>query len=195
MAMDNSNFIQRGFSYLEESKDFKSALSKVMQSLVTAVGSDSGSVYVLDREKAVLEPYVLVNFPPEYLEGCRCIELGQQCCGRAALHKIPWFVDDMLTDPLFRDCAEAANAAGLRSGFSVPVLTAEGDCLGTLGFQYRSPFTPSTHAIELVSAFCELIAVAISNETEKHNRGERKPPASVAVDGGMDERSERGQRG
>lgn len=175
--MDNTNFIQRGLLYLEDSKDFKAALSKVMYSLVTAVGSDSGSVYLLDAEKGVLEPYVLVNFPAEYLKGCSTVALGQQCCGRAALHKTPWVVENMLTDPLFTDCAEAAHAAGFRSGFSVPILAGESNCIGTLGFQYRTPFTPSNHEIDLVSSFCELIAAAISKQIN-NSRGERKPPTS-----------------
>ena len=189
--MDNTNFIRRGLLYLEDSKDFKDALSKVMQSLVSAVGSDSGSVYLLNAEKGVLEPYVLVNFPPEYLAGCSTVALGEQCCGRAALHKTPWMVENMLTDPLFSDCAEAAKAAGFRSGFSVPILTADFTCIGTLGFQYRTPFTPSTHTIELVSSFCELIGAAMSKQ---QIRGERKPPTQAAVDGGMDERSGTGVR-
>jgi GAF domain-containing protein len=187
--MDNTNFIERGLLFLEGSKDLKSALFKIMRSLLEAVGSDSGSVYLLDAEKGVLEPYVLVNFPDEYLAGCRAVPLGHQCCGRAALHKTTWIVEDMLTDPLFADCAEAANSAGFRSGFSVPVLTTQGSCVGTLGFQYRNRSTPSSHVIELVTSFCELIAVAIAKERSKV-MGERKPPASMAIEAGrMDERS------
>src|SRR6185369_15361078 len=129
---DDHLFLKRGLKYIETAESLRKALANIVRSAVEAVGSSSGSLYLLQHSTGMLEPYVLVNLPDEYLKGCRAVQLGAQCCGRAALHKVPWVVSDMWEDPLFKDCREAAMESGMRAAFSIPVLMANGDCVGTL---------------------------------------------------------------
>lgn len=148
-----------------DSTDLKATLTNLVRSAANAVGSDCGSLYLLNRSQGCLEPYILVNVPEEYLAGCESVPLGKQCCGRAALHKMPWVVADMWTDPLFADCREAAIASGMRSGFSIPVLNIRGACLGSLGVQFRRPFVPSVYDLERQRLFAQLIAFAIARNS------------------------------
>jgi hypothetical protein len=56
-------------------------------------------------------------------------------------------------------------ASGMRSGFSVPVLDANGECKGTLASHFREAFTPSPYALERQSLFAKLIAFALARTT------------------------------
>src|SRR5579864_8848755 len=53
------------------------------------------------RVRSVLKPAVVVNLPKEYVKGCGEVPPSSQCCGRAAFHKLPWYVEDVWNDLLF----------------------------------------------------------------------------------------------
>jgi GAF domain-containing protein len=166
------SFVSAGMEYLAKSQDLKKTIAELVRLSANACGSEMGSLYLIDKADRYLKPFVLVNLPPEYIAGCSQLALGEQCCGRAALHKIPWIVEDMFTDPLFVDCREAAKTAGIRSGFSVPVLDAKGECLGTLASHFRERFRPDDHALERSKLFARLIAFALARyEAEKQVAG------------------------
>lgn len=169
MNSSRNDFHKRGLSYVNSFSDVRTALTNLVRSAIESAGSTSGSLYLLDKPRGVLLPFILVNFQDDYLQGCSEVPLGTQCCGRAALHKSPWVVADMWTDPLFVNCREAAMMSGMRSGFSVPVLTENEECLGTLGFQFRQQQSPSELTLELATSFAQLISSALVKEMSKAN--------------------------
>lgn len=160
-------------AFVTKISDPKVVIEKLVTSASAALGSDMGSFYVLNPEKQVLEPYVTVNFPAAYAAACSAVPLGEQCCGRAAKHKVPWIVEDMWADPLFADAADGAKQAGVRSAFSVPVLDFDGNCLGSLASHFRTAFTPSPYDLERQALFAKLIAFALrKSATKPHIRSE-----------------------
>lgn len=155
-------FLTAGMEFLAKSQDLKQTIEQLVRLAANACGSDMGSLFLLDPADHYLRPFALVNLPPEYLAGCSAVGLGEQCCGRAALHKIPWIVEDMLTDPLFAACRDAAAQAGVRSAFSVPVLDSQGECLGSLASHFREVYRPDKYALERSKLFSQLIAFALA---------------------------------
>ena len=163
MLAQDSQFLIAGMQHVtNNSDDLLSVVRGLVEAASACVGSNMGSLYLLDESRGVLKPFVLHNLPDSYLVGCAEVALGTQCCGRAALHKTPWIVSDMWTDPLFADCREAAIAAGMRSAFSVPVLDANGNCKGSLASHFRETYTPSPYDLECQSLFAKLIAFALA---------------------------------
>lgn len=165
-SSDDAKFLARGFDYVAKSTNLQATLEKLVKVASECGGGVGGSLYLLDASRGVLTPCVLYNLPAEYVAGCTEVPLGTQCCGRAALHKVPWTVTDMLTDPLFQDCREAARTSGMRAAFSVPVLDANGNCLGSLACHFREPYEPSTYALERNRLFAQLIAFAIARRQQ-----------------------------
>ena len=110
----------------------------------------------------MLKPYILYGLPEAYVRGCGDVLVGTQCCGRAAQHRRPWIVSDMLTDPLFSDGKSAAEGSGIRAAFSVPVIDAAGNCIGSLACHYTRPYTPSSYDLERNRVFATLIAFTIA---------------------------------
>lgn len=159
--MSDMSFLTAGMEYLAKSKDLRSTIERLVRLAANACGTDMGSLYLLDATDNYLRPFALVNLPPEYTAGCSAVGLGEQCCGRAALHKMPWAVEDMRTDPLFLACRDAAATAGIRAGFSVPVMDPEGAVLGTLASHFREPYHPDMYALERSKLFAQLIAHAL----------------------------------
>jgi len=157
----DAKFLLAGMQYVATTADPTKAIRGLVEAASASVGSDAGSLYLLDATRGVLEPFVLHNLPDSYIAGCSEVPLGTQCCGRAALHKVPWIVEDMWTDPLFVDCREAAKISGVRAAFSVPVLDAKGRCLGSLASHFYKPYTPSQYDLERQSVFAKLIAFAL----------------------------------
>lgn len=151
-----------GMRHVASSNDLPSVVRGLVEAASACVGSNMGSLYLLDEKRGVLVPFVIHNLPESYIAGCAEVPLGTQCCGRAALHKTPWIVSDMWTDPLFVDCREAAVTAGMRSAFSVPVLDANGVVKGALASHFREPYLPSPYDLERQSLFAKLIAFALA---------------------------------
>jgi GAF domain-containing protein len=158
--------------HVASSADLNAVIRGLVEAASASVGTNMGSLYLLDRSRGVLTPFVLLNLPDSYIAGCAEVPLGTQCCGRAALHRIPWIVRDMWTDPLFVDCREAAMAAGMRSAFSVPVLDANGQCLGSLASHFSTEYFPSADDLERQSVFAKLIAYALSRQGSANTTSE-----------------------
>lgn len=159
-----AQFLSAGMDFVVNASDTKQAIARLVKAAADCVGSDMGSFYIVDG--GVLRPYVTHNFPPHYAEACAAVPIGTQCCGRAVLHKMPWIVEDMWTDPLFADAREGAMRDGIRSAFSIPVMDANMNCLGSLAAQFKQHYTPDPYALERQSLFAKLIAFALVKHGE-----------------------------
>lgn len=159
--MSDMALIQQGLQHIQAGTAMSSTLHELVRLAVSAAKSEAGSLALMDEERQVLKITVTVGLPEEYVKGCGDVALGDQCCGRAALHRKAWIVTDMLTDPLFASAREAAASTGIRAAFSVPVIQADGKVLGSLACHYRKPFTPSAYEIERNHLFATLIAFAL----------------------------------
>ncbi len=166
--LDNDFFFESGLDFLRGITDVKEGLTAIVRSAAATVGSDCASLYLVDDSTAALEPYILINVPDAYLQGCASVPLGTQCCGRAALHRVPWAVVDMWNDPLFADCADAARKSGMRSGLSVPVMLGE-ECVATLAVQFQHVFQANQADVARLSMFARLISMAVLNDIEAQN--------------------------
>jgi GAF domain-containing protein len=122
------------------------------------------SLYLLDAERRFLHPGVVIGLPEAYVKACGPVAVGTQCCGRAVEHKKPWLVTDMLTDPLFADARKAAENTSIRAAFSVPVMTSDGQVLGSLACHYKKPYTATENDIERNQIFAQLIAYALTQD-------------------------------
>ena len=162
---DDAAFLANGQRFITTSSDLNQTVRELVRLSAEAVGSNMGALYLLDEDHQVLKPAVIVNLPDEYVRGCGDIPLGQQCCGRAAMHNIPWFVDDIWNESLFPiKSREGAKRAGIRAGFSVPVAVS-GKCVGSLSSHFAEPHVPTDFEIQRHRLFAELIAMALHSES------------------------------
>lgn len=172
---DHELFLSNGERFVGSSSDLDRTVHELVRVAAQAVGSNMGALYLIDARRNVLQPAVLVNLAPEYVESCGEIPVGEQCCGRAALHKMPWYVEDIWSDPTFPlEARQAAERAGVRAAISVPVITPDGLCLGSLSAHFPQAHAPDEYEIQRHILFAQLIAVALSRATGSHRPYTRK---------------------
>ena len=162
MTPADFHFLELGLRHVRKSGDLRRTVEDLVRFAAAAAGSSMGSLFMLDSERNVLRPYATTGLPDEYIQACSEVPVGQQCCGRAVLHRMPWIVSDMLSDPLFASNRVAAERSPIRAAFSVPVLNGKGDAIGSLASHFDQPYTPPQNAIERNQVFASLIAYAFA---------------------------------
>ena len=73
----------------------------------------------------------------------------------------PVVVRDIATDPLWNDYRDLALRHGLAACWSVPILTPDGECLGTFAMYYREQQEPGTREWRLLETASNIARVAI----------------------------------
>jgi PAS domain S-box-containing protein len=147
-----------------------SALSQVLDALCRMVEGHSGgtllaSVLVLARDGR-LRHGGAPSLPEAYNRAIDGIAVGPSVgsCGTAVYRREPVFVADIATDPLWVDFAELALSHNLRSCWSIPILSAAGEVLGTFAMYHPSPRRPNPEDLQLVDLVTRTASIAIERE-------------------------------
>ena len=73
-------------------------------------------------------------------------------------------VEDIDTDPLWRDFRDLAAAAGLRACWSTPIVGDRGRLLGTFAMYYPTPAAPQPSDLALIDSLVRSVAAAIDRD-------------------------------
>ncbi len=146
-------------------------LRDVLSELVVKVeGESSGksfaSVLLLEPDGIHLRHGASSSLPAAYAAAIDGVAIGQGVgsCGTAAFLKAPVYVADIAKDPLWVDYKDLALANGLKSCWSVPILTRQGEVLGTFAVYHADSRQPSRQDSELVEAAARLASIAIERK-------------------------------
>ena len=131
-----------------------SPLDKTLGALIEIVESASktgvlGSILLLDEDEQHLRTGAAPSLPAEYC---------------AAINGTPVFVTDIATDPLWEDYRDVALPHGLRSCWSIPVLTTGRKVLGTFAMYHREPREPTVRDLALVDLVIQTAALVIDRK-------------------------------
>lgn len=91
-------------------------------------------------------------------------------CGTAAFRKLPVYVTDIETDPLWADYRQAALQHGLLSCWSVPIMSKDDTVLGTFAVYHREKREPTEEDKQIVALLTRIAAFAIEHENDKTQR-------------------------
>jgi PAS domain S-box-containing protein len=103
------------------------------------------------------------SLPHDYNQKVDGLKIGPTVgsCGTAAYLKKPVIVSDTFTDPLWADYREIAKQYGLRACWSTPILSQQGEVLGTFAMYYREVRSPSAYELQLIERTAHLASLAI----------------------------------
>jgi two-component sensor histidine kinase len=103
------------------------------------------------------------SLPAPYNEAIDGIPVGEGIgsCGTAACRGVPVYVDDIASDPLWKDFRDLALKHGLRACWSTPIKAADGGVLGTFAIYYGDVRSPTAGDIETISFITQTVALAI----------------------------------
>jgi len=81
--------------------------------------------------------------------------------GTAAFTRKQVIVEDIATDPLWKDYKSYALVEGLRSCWSTPIFNSHEELLGTFALYYTEARKPTEHDLELIEEIVEVTESAI----------------------------------
>ena len=148
-------------------------LADVLDTLVRGIErlSQGMRASVLLVEAGCLRHGAAPSLPDAYNAAIDGIEIGAGVgsCGTAAHTAQPVVVEDIASDPLWRDFRELAAEHGLAACWSTPVLGADGAVLATFALYYHERRAPTDHHRGLVETATHLCAVAIQSEGHRRS--------------------------
>jgi len=122
-----------------------------------------GSILLLSPDGRHLLAGAAPGLDDAYCAAIHGIAIGPKVgsCGTAAFRGEPVFVSDIQSDPLWEDYADLVRPHGYRSCWSMPILSYQGQVLGTFGLYSHQPGTPSAEQTDLISMAAHLAGIAI----------------------------------
>lgn len=151
-------------------------LAAVLESIVQGVEAESPdsrcSILLLDEEGKRLRSGVAPNLPEVYNRAVDGVAIGKRVgsCGTAAFLRQRVVVTDIATDPLWGDpFRQLALEHGLRSCWSEPIFSSDGQVLGTFAIYHPQVCAPVEADIIQIGHAANLASIAI-----EHDRARRK---------------------
>jgi PAS domain S-box-containing protein len=146
-------------------------LSEVLNDLCGAIDSHAPGatsfVCVMDTNGKQLQPSAGPRVPAAFTKAITPFPIGPNrgSCGTAAFTKQRVFIADISSDPKWPD--EIRNVAlehGVCAAWSEPLISKDGDVLGTFCVSYGEPRTPNDRDLELIEAAGNFARIAIERE-------------------------------
>ncbi|GAB4214234.1 MAG: hypothetical protein Fur007_10060 [Rhodoferax sp.] len=124
------------------------------------------SVLLLDADGQHLRHGAAPSLPPDYYRAIDGVPIGPQggSCATAAYTRQTVIVSDIAQDPLWQDYRHLALPHGLRACWSVPILSSNGQVLGTFANYHRQPREPLALELQAIKRAAYLVALAIEHQ-------------------------------
>ncbi|MBU0753803.1 MAG: CHASE domain-containing protein, partial [Planctomycetes bacterium] len=161
---------ERDRSRILESLTAGAALASILELIVRFIEAENPgtlcSILLLDDEGKHLLLGAAPNLPDFYNQAIHGLEIGDGVgsCGTAAFTKKRVIADDILTHPYWVKFRELTQKANLRSCWSEPILSAEGQVLGTFAVYHREPREPGSEDIERIKSAADFALLAIERK-------------------------------
>jgi PAS domain S-box-containing protein len=128
------------------------------------------TIMVMESERQRLWPAAGPRVPRSWHPPAMGWPIGpcHGCCGTAAYRKERVIISDVATDPLWPDeLRELAIRNGIRAGWSEPILTNDGELLGTFALYSPKPRPPTPAEIEIITAAGHIALIAITRQRSR----------------------------
>ncbi len=124
------------------------------------------SVLCLDEDGISIRSLSAPSLPIAYTEKIDGLPIGPEVgsCGTAMYLKKKIIVSDIATDPLWAKYKEIALSFDLRACWSLPIINAQGEVLGSFATYYKFPKSPTKEELAIIERAADLIKIIIENK-------------------------------
>jgi len=181
-------FFRAGQSGVLEMIAADAPLADVLTSLVLLMeGQAEGlrcSILLLNRDGKHVRHGAAPNLPEAYVKAVNGAAIGPRngSCGTAMYILRPVVVTDVMTDPLWSDYRELAKICGLRACWSTPILSAQGDVLGSFAMYRGENRGPQPEENRLTQIATHIAGIAIERQRHQEILREREARISLAAE-------------
>ena len=123
-------------------------------------------------------------FSRSLCQGGRWAPIGPRngSCGTAMYTRRPVVVTDVMTDPLWTDYRELAKICGLSACWSTPILSPQGDVLGSFAMYREEKRGPRPEENRLTEIATHIAGIAIERQRQQEILRERDARISLVAD-------------
>ncbi len=163
-------FFRAGQSRVLELIAADAPLSEILTNLVLLMqGQAEGlrcSILLLSRDGIHVEHGAAPDLPEVYVKAVNGAPIGPCAgsCGTAMYTRHAVVVTDVMTDPLWADYRELAKISGLRACWSTPIISSEGEVLGSFAMYRQEPRGPRPEEERLTGVATHLAGIAIQRQ-------------------------------
>jgi len=124
-----------------------------------------GLVLLLDDEGRHLHVGAAASLPQRYVDSIEGLEIGPLVgsCGTASYLGERVIVEDIDCDERWEGLRDLAQTYGLRACWSEPVMSPEGDVVGTFAMYYRHPRAPTDAELQTIEMAAHLVGIAVEH--------------------------------
>jgi PAS domain S-box-containing protein len=164
------------------------SLSEVLTSLVLLMeGQANGlrcSILLLNRDGKHVRHGAAPNLPEAYVKAVDGAPIGPRngSCGTAMYLRRPVVVKDVMTDPLWADYRKLAEICGLRACWSTPILSPQGDVLGSFAMYRQETRGPQPEELRLTQIATHIAGIAIERQRVQETLRERDARINFAAE-------------
>lgn len=150
-----------------------SPLSEILHTIVLAIESEDPaskcSILLLDDDQKHLLSGAAPSLPDFYNDAINGVEIGMGVgsCGTAAFAGKRIIVEDIMTHEYWQPYTNLAQSAGLGACWSEPIVSSNGEVLGTFAIYHAKPAKPEAKDIERINFAANLAAIAIENKNAR----------------------------
>src|SRR5256885_7064949 len=146
------------------------SLAEVLTSLVLLMEAQADglrcSILLLNQDGKHVHHGAAPNLPEAYVKAVDGAPIGPRngSCGTAMFTRKPVIVTDVMTDPLWTDYRELARICGLSACWSTPILSPQGDVLGSFAMYRQEKRGPQPEEMRLTEIATHIAGIARSEE-------------------------------
>ncbi|NTJ66588.1 EAL domain-containing protein [Agrobacterium rhizogenes] len=172
-----ADLLRDGQAHLLEMIVAGAPLEQVLEHITQLVESLSQGIFcsimLIDYTKSYLRCAAAPNLPTAYTQLLDRVPVEEKAgsCGTAAHRREPVIVADIMYDPLWDEYRHLTLAHGLRSCWSIPIVSHQSNVLGTFALYSKAPREPTAIELDLVMTAGRLAGIAIERKlTEERIR-------------------------
>jgi PAS domain S-box-containing protein len=181
-------FFRAGQSRVLEMIAADAPLSEVLKSLVLLMEEQAEglrcSILLLNRDGKHVRHGAAPNLPEAYVKAVDGAPIGPRngSCGTAMFTRKPVIVTNVMTDPLWTDYRDLAKICGLRACWSTPILSPQGEVLGSFAMYRQETRGPQPEETRLTQIATHIAGIAIDRQRQQEVLRERDARISLAAE-------------
>src|SRR5213595_3411089 len=186
--LKEEEFFRAGKSRVLEMIAADAPLADVLTSLVLLMESQAEglrcSILLLNRDGKHVRHGAAPNLPEVYVKAVNGAAIGPRngSCGTAMYTRRSVVVADVMTDPLWSDYRELAKICGLRACWSTPIVSPQGDVLGSFAMYRQETRGPRPEETRLTEIATHIAGNAIERQRQQEILREREARISLAAE-------------
>jgi len=142
------------------------------------------SILVLSADGVHVKHGAAPSLPEAYVKAVNGAPIGPRngSCGTAMYLKRPVVVTDVMTDPLWANYRHLAEICGLRACWSTPILSSQGDVLGSFAMYRQETRGPQPDETRLTEIATHIAGIAIDRQRQQEILRERDARINLAAE-------------